>query len=299
MVPDVRSRLAGFGHKGAILLAAAAMAIGMLTAGAGSAAAAPASVCTGDLNNFPNDVGTLSGTYPGNVTVVGACAVDAGAATVNGNLTVTQGSTLLVTFASDDLTVWGNLQVQNGGALILGCSPSEFQCFDDPSGTAVVTVGKNLTANQPLGLIAHNITVHGNLAQNGGGGGVTCNNFSGIFGAIGFFPAFIDVEDSTVWGNFTLQNIQTCYLAAIRDWVGGNASDHNNVMDDPDANEFVGNTVQGNLDCRNNSPMVQFGDSGAAPNGVHRNATGECGFNVYSPDPNYDGGGSQPISVKI
>ena len=69
-------------------------------------------------------------------------------------------------------------------------------------------------------------------------------------------------------------------------------------MADPDAGEVVQNTVQGNLVCNANSPAVQFGDSGAAPNQAGGNAVGQCGSDVLSPDPYYDGGGLQPISVK-
>ena len=126
---------------------------------------------------------------------------------------------------------------------------------------------------------------------------LSCDSSPGVFGVFGS-PAYIDNEDSSVHGNLTIKNVQTCWLGTLRVKVGGNLTDTNNTMADPDAGEVVANTVGGNINCKGNSPAVQFGDSGAAPNQVRGKATGQCGFDVLSPDPNFDGGGSQPISVK-
>lgn len=287
----------GLPRRARYLLGAAAVVLGMLMASAASAVAAPRSTCSGDFSNVPSSLGTLVGTYAGNVQVSGACAVDAGAAVVNGNLTLLPGSTLVAAFASGSLTVKGNLLVQNGATLIVGCNPVSFPCIDDPGGTSQESVWGNLIANQPLGLVVHNTTINGNAIESGGGGGVSCDSTPGVFGLFGS-PAYIDNEDSTINGNLVISGVQTCWLGSLRDTVGGNLIDTNNTMADPDAGEVVNNSVHGNLICLGNSPAVQFGDSGAAPNQVHGNAIGQCGFNAYSPDPNYDGGGPQPISVK-
>ena len=91
-------------------------------------------------------------------------------------------------------------------------------------------------------------------------------------------------------------------MGSLRNTVGGSLIDVKNTMADPDAGEVLQNTVRHDIVCIDNSPSVQFGDSGAAPNVVRGHAYGECGFDVMSPDPNYpngDGtGGPQPISVK-
>jgi hypothetical protein len=282
-------------------LAFCALVIGLLAASAGPAGAAPKASCSGDFSNFPSSVGTLSGTYAGNVTISGACAVWAGPAVINGNLTLLPGSTLVAAFAAGNLTVNGSLLVKPGAALIMGCNPDSFPCIDDATATSLESVSGNLVATHPLGLVMHNTTIQGNAHENGGGGGVSCDSTPGVFGLFGS-PAYIDNEDSTINGNLIINGARTCWLGSLRDHVGGNLVDTNNRMADPDAGEVVNNWVQGNLICTNNSPQVQFGDSGAAPNQVSGNAGGECGFNVFQPDPNYpnfDGtGGPQPISIK-
>jgi hypothetical protein len=50
----------------------------------------------------------------------------------------------------------------------------------------------------------------------------------------------------------------------------------NNVMDDPDANEYVTNTIFGNLVCHNDSPAPQVGDSQGLPNVVTGQKVDQC-----------------------
>jgi hypothetical protein len=54
-------------------------------------------------------------------------------------------------------------------------------------------------------------------------------------------------------------------------------------MSDPDGDEVVGNEIDHHMGCADDSPAVQFGDSGSGPNVVGETATGEC---------------ASPISVK-
>ena len=61
-----------------------ALAVLGLFVSAASAGATPPATCSGDLSNPPGSLGTLTGTYSGNVEVSGACAADAGAVTING-----------------------------------------------------------------------------------------------------------------------------------------------------------------------------------------------------------------------
>jgi hypothetical protein len=235
------------------------------------------------------------------VDVTGDCAVDAGPATINGNLTLEPGSALVAPFSFGDLTVTGNLLIKPGAAAILGCNHESFPCFDDagdpPTLDNSISVGGNLIANQPLGLVLHNTAILGNAIENGGGGGVTCDSSPGIFGAFGS-PPYIDQEDGSVGGNLIMQGMGTCWLGTLRVDVGGNLIVGNNATADPDAMEVVSNTVHGNIICRNNSPNVQFGDSGGVSNEVFGNAIGECGFNVLSDNPFGNPSGPTPISVK-
>ena len=272
-----------------------AIVVGLAAATSAAAGGAPAS-CTGDLSNPPASLGTLSGTSVGDVTVSGACAVDNGPAVVNGNLTLLPGSTLVAAFSNGDLTVKRDVLVDPGATLILGCNPESFPCFDDPDATTHGFLWGNLTGLSPLGVVVHNTTVHRDAVISGGGGGYTCNPV-GAFAAFGS-PAYTDFEDNSLNGNLIVGGLRTCWFGALRNTVGGSVLISKNLMADPDAGEVLQNTIYGSLACFADSPAVQFGDSGAAPNVVFGLALGQCGFGVLSPDPNYDGGGLQPISVK-
>jgi hypothetical protein len=107
----------------------------------------------------------------------------------------------------------------------------------------------------------------------GGGGGVTCDS---TIPNSGGSPAYIDFEDTTVGGNAIIQDVQSCWAGFIRDSVGHNVVYQNNAFADPDASELTTNTVHGNMICSGNSPQVQFGDSGGAPDVVGGKALGEC-----------------------
>src|SRR5579862_9461663 len=261
------------GGKARLVLAAGAFVLLGVAASTASAIAGANATCTGDLSNFPSSVGVLTGTYNGNVQVNGACAVTAGPAVVNGNLTL-----------------------QPGATLIAACNPISFSCVDDPTATTPIWVGGSLIANQSLGLVLHNTTIVGNETINGGGGGLDCVSTPGVFGLFQS-PAYIDNEDGAVNGNLTINNVHTCWLGTLRINVGGNLINTNNTSADPDGGEVISNVVGANIICINNSPAVQFGDSGGVPNEVRGNAIGQCGFNVLSPNPN-GATSPQPISVK-
>lgn len=83
----------------------------------------------------------LAGAYASGAVITGYCVVDGGPAVVEGNLTVAPGATLDATFASDDvsgsgpsgLSVSGNLKVDRGATLGMGCEPLRMPCADDPT----------------------------------------------------------------------------------------------------------------------------------------------------------------------
>jgi hypothetical protein len=254
--------------------------------------------CTGTFNS----PGTLVGTIDGNVTVKGACAVDAGPAVVTGNLTVSRGATLVAAFGGNgsNLTVGGNLHVKSGGAAIMGCNPVSSPCIDDnqndPTLTSADSVNGNFIASQALGVVVHNTTIGGNFEQHGGGGGFTCATTPGVF-ALFPSPAFSTLEDSSVGGNYAVSNVRSCWMGAARVNIGGNASFKNNKLADPDAIEIVSNTIQGNLSCRRNSMTWDSGETGPSlfprtpqPNTVLGKRSGQC----VLASPTTEGGPSGP-----
>src|SRR5690348_5885113 len=95
-----------------LLLLAGGASLLLLATGTAPALGTSTTTCTGDLSNLPASAGTIKGVYPGDVVVNGACAVDAGSATINGNLILTRNSTLVAAFAGDNLTVKGSIQVK-------------------------------------------------------------------------------------------------------------------------------------------------------------------------------------------
>ncbi len=275
-----------FGGRFSLVLVVAVLAL--VTVGAGAAAAGPRVPCTGDLGNFPAGVGVLSGSYAGNVVVSGACAVVAGPTVVAGNLTVAPGSTLLAAFGSGSLTVEGNVFVQSGATLVLGCLPSSFPCFDDPFTGGVPTlssqgsVAGNLIASQPLAVIVHNSTIQGHVTENGGGGGTSCAPPGGIFSVLGF-PAYSDYEDNTIGGSLNVSGLDSCWLGMARDQVGGNMLLTQNQLADPDGAEVISNTVSGNLICQQNSMVWDSADLSNdlyprlwEPNTVDGQRIGQC-----------------------
>ena len=285
-----------------VALAVAALAFGVLVAGP-AAAASSRYRCTGDLSNIPASVGVLQGTYNGDVQVSGACAVLAGPTVINGNLTVLPGSTLLAAFGetnfqpgspSSTLTVHGNVKVGAGATLIMGCNTTSFTFLDDPASndqsitpslSSPDSVSGNVTSTQPLGVIVHSTGIGGNVTENGGGGGVSCAPPAGtIFSVIGF-PAYSDYEDSTVGGNLGVRGLASCWLGMARVDVGGNMLVLQDHLADPDAVEIIGNSIDGNLVCQQNSMVwdsIDISPTGdlyprlPAPNTVNGHRVGQC-----------------------
>jgi hypothetical protein len=239
-------------------------------------------VCSGT----PQNPGVLSGTYASDVQVKGACEVNAGPAVIEGNLTVTGGSVLVAAFASGSLTVNGNMTVWVGATALLGCDPQSSPCIDDPDQnnptlSSPVVVGGNFLAQQPLGVIMHNATFHGNVTQTGGGGGLTCDPV-GFFTFIGS-PAFSAFEDSTIDGTITVTRLKSCWLGLIRLHVGRHMIVQNNNLLDPDAIEIETNDISGNLICISNSMVWDSSEVGdglfprqPSPNTVGGRRIGQC-----------------------
>ena len=277
------------------LMAAALMVVPLgLIAGAGAASAAtPMPVtCTGPL---------AAGTYS-SVMVSGTCNISAGKVVVTGDVTVPAGANSLLAsyaLASSGLTVNGNVNVATGGTLILGCKASDSPCFDDPTPmtptlNSPATVQGSINATSPLGMVVTNSTIGGDASQSGGGGGVAGEGpgcftppFPGIFNTFpgGGSPVYSDYEDNTIGGNLRVTGLNSCWLGSFRNQIAGSATFSGNKLGDPDGNEFLTNQIAGNLLCTGNTPAAQFGDSGGMTNTVGGFATGECAFGVLAPNP--------------
>ena len=258
--------------------------------GATASSAWAAGTCS--VNGGPATSGSIASGVYSNLTIAGTCAVDSGSVTVQHNLTVLPGATLVAVKGgidgfgdgslSSDLTVGGNLDVQAGAVLYLGCEPVYNTCPNDKTappfpgvgGTYLTqhTVGGNLTAENALTLVIHRTTVLGNITVKGGGGGVSCLS---VVPGLGF-PPYGDLEDVVAGGNVTITGWQSCWLGMFRVTASNNVSLSGNTTADPDGNEIAHNTVLGNLSCSGNVPPNQAGDSAGGPNIVVGKATGQC-----------------------
>jgi hypothetical protein len=234
----------------------------------------------GDATCFGGSV--AAGMYS-NLNIAGACTVDAGSVTVEHNLTVLPGGSLVAVVGGSDavpasnVTVGGNLDVRTNGVLVLGCEPVHFICANDPDQSVgsfftTDTIGGNLTAEDALAVVVHVTTIGHNVTMTGGGGGVTCNDFLPVLGS----PPYGDFEDITIGGNLTISGWQSCWLGAFRDTITGNVNWQGNVTADPDGNEIATNSISHNLNCAENSPNPQIGDSGGSLNVVIGRANGQC-----------------------
>jgi hypothetical protein len=276
---------------------ARSLAVVTLAGGAGLVTATPSAaagsgaayVCSGS----PQSPGVLAGRHQA-VLVEGVCEVNGGPATVLGNLTVSPGSALVAAFARNDstghgasrLSVDGDLVVQHGGALLLGCDPQSFACLDDPNQQQPTLsspgyVGGSLDADGALGVIVHNTLVRRDVTSNGGGGGVNCTP-QGIFAAFNS-PAYSTYEDSTVGGTLVVAGMRSCWLGVNRVHVGRNVRIDDNLLADPDAIEILANDVNGNLSCHGNSMTWDGHELGPnlfpradEPNTVGGQRSGQC-----------------------
>jgi hypothetical protein len=162
-------------------------------------------------------------------------------------LVVPAGATCDGTEAKID--VHAGVRVHEGGTLILG---------SEELGADTGTIRGGLRAKAPASLQVHFAHIKGGLRMRGGNG---------------FFST---VEDSAIRGGATINGYSGFWLGFIRNKVNGTVRLSNNVMDDPDANEYVTNEIKGSLICRHNSPAPQIGDSQGQPNIVTGRKIGQC-----------------------
>jgi hypothetical protein len=213
-----------------------------------------------------NDNRTLGAGVYASIRVTGACSLPAsGNVTVQHNVTVT--STGLFNAATPaKLVVNGSVTIGHHGVAAIGCSP-DVGCAT----LGADVVRGSITTDRAAAAIIHATTVGGSVSIVGGGQTENCG-VTAPFGA----PYYSVVEDSTVHGSLVVRGLHTCWFGVIRDHVGGTVRLIGNRFGDPDADEVVTNVIGGNLDCFNNSPAPQVGDSQGEMNVVHGQARGEC-----------------------
>ena len=161
-------------------------------------------------------------------------------------LVVPAGATCDGTGAQID--VRGGLTVGDGATFVLG--------FEGGPDTGTIRGG--IDANQPASLQVHFADIRGGVSMHGG---------------TGFFST---VEDNNIRGGATIDGYSGFWLGFIRNSVRGTVTLSNNDMDDPDANEYVTNTIFGSLMCHGDSPAPQVGDSEGEPNVVTGQKLGQC-----------------------
>jgi hypothetical protein len=274
------------GILGAASLVAMLMAVGMTNV------AADEKGDKGDKGATCAGGSVAPGTYK-SLTITGLCNLDSGNVTVKHDLTVAAGAGLNAAFSGSNLTVGRDLLLRSGGLLILGCEPFAFPCFNDPNGQKGGTVG--VQTNHRIGrdfisrggklVLLHHSTIGGEVSQTGGGGGLPC---------VEVFPKgpppYTTYEDNVIHGDVTVSGLHTCWAGFFRNVVHGDVSWNNNrtwdgtpeppgnpaVHGDEDGNEITTNTIHGDLNCFNNMPAIQFGDSGGVPNTVSGETRGQC-----------------------
>jgi hypothetical protein len=243
----------------------------------------------------PEEPGVLAGVYFGHVTVEGSCLVDGGEAVVHGELKLRPGSLLLAAFAhndvggsgSSDLRVLGDVRVEDGATLLLGCEAEHFPCIDDPEPEHPTLSSRDrvygdLREHRPLGVVVHDSVIGGDVTETGGGGGLGCEP-SGPFAAFKS-PVFSDYEDTLVHGDLEIAGLRSCWLGLARLEVGGDVRLSNDQLADPDAIEIIDNEISGNLKCKLNSRVWDSSEETGEglfprkpePNSVHGKRSGQC-----------------------
>ncbi|HEU0192806.1 MAG TPA: hypothetical protein VFQ71_01325 [Gaiellales bacterium] len=242
-----------------------AAAVGACTLGlAGTAGAATPAVH--HFGNFTCNGKTLRAGVYRSLRVTGLCTLTSkGTVTVRRDVVVGRHG-MLNTLTPGTFNVRGDLRVRRHGVVGLGCN--------DEVGCAVESndhIRGNLIGWYARAVVVEQEHVGGNIRIIGGGGSEDCSS-TALFGG----PWFSTVHDSTVGGDVVIRRVHSCWFGLIRTTVGGTVRIIGNRFGDPDAMEIVTNTIAGNLNCFNNVPAAQIGDSGGLPNVVGGQKRGEC-----------------------
>jgi hypothetical protein len=162
-----------------------------------------------------------------------------------------------VCLSDGPVTIRAGLFVESGATFVLGSE-------DNPVDTGTISGGVHAT--DPMNLQIHYTTINGGITSHGG---------SGPFGGP-FDVTWTTIEDSVINGSVTIDGYDGFWMGFIRNDVHGSVNLNDNVLEDPDGNEYVTNTIHGSLNCTGDSPAPQIGDSGGEPNEVTGRKTGQC-----------------------
>jgi|RhiMetdeSRZDD1v2_1073273.scaffolds.fasta_scaffold132093_2 hypothetical protein len=155
------------------------------------------------------------------------------------------------------VTIRGGLYINSAATFVLG---SEENAVDTG------TISGGVHATNPASVQIHFTTINGGIEVRGG---------SGPFGGP-FDITWNAIEDNHINGGATVVGYNGFWFGFIRNHVNGTVNLHNNMLQDPDGNEYVTNTIHGSLKCSGNSPAPQVGDSEGSPNQVTGAKTGQC-----------------------
>jgi hypothetical protein len=155
------------------------------------------------------------------------------------------------------VTINGGVSIGAGATFVLGSE-------DNPVPTGRINGGVH--ASGAASVQIHFSTINGGIDVHGGAG-----PFGGPFDI-----TWNTIEDSQINGTVTIEGYNGFWMGFIRNHVNGTVNLNNNVLMDPDGNEYVTNSINGNLNCSGNSPAPQIGDSEGSPNQVNGRKTGQC-----------------------
>ena len=160
-------------------------------------------------------------------------------------------------FSEGPVTIHGGVYVGREATFLLG---------GDEAQTTTGTITGGVHATNPDSVQIHFATIDGGIDIQGG---------SGPFGGP-FEVTFNAIEDNHINGAVTVEGYDGFWFGFIRNHVNGSVRMNNNVLEDPDANEYVTNTIHGSLQCEGNSPKPAVGDSEGSANQVTGAETGQC-----------------------
>jgi len=162
-----------------------------------------------------------------------------------------------VCLSDGPIRIRAGLWVGSGATFVLG---------SEESGWTTGTIGGGVHATDPASVQIHFATINGGIDIHGG---------SGPFGPP-FDVTWNAIEDNVIHGGVVIDGYDGFWFGFIRNHVDGTVKLRNNVLEDPDGNEYVTNTIHGSLQCAGNSPAPQVGDSGGLSNVVTGSKSGQC-----------------------
>ena len=160
-------------------------------------------------------------------------------------------------FPETPVNISGGLTVGAGATLVIGDE-------EHPGDNGTITGG--VSSRNAASVQIHFMTIKGGIDLSGGAG-----PFGGPFDI-----TWNTIEDSQIDGSVRIEGYNGFWMGFIRNTVNGSVKLDNNVLLDPDGNEYVTNTIHGSLSCNGNSPAPQIGDSEGGLNVVSGAKKGQC-----------------------